>query len=60
MTVEGRTYELSPNTTYAYKDRSWGVRVMTGVAPENSFFFTESSAVPESGLQSPIPPTEAA
>jgi hypothetical protein len=56
VTVEGQSYDLSPATTYAYKDRSWGVRVMTGVAPENSFFFTESSAVPESGLQSPIPP----
>ena len=50
VTVEGKTYTLSPDRSWAYKDRSWGVRTMTGVPREGAFHLNEESARPETGL----------
>lgn len=30
VTVEGKRYEFTPERSFAYKDRSWGIRGMTG------------------------------
>ena len=51
VTVAGKTYHIAKETSYAYKDRSWGVRTMTGIPNEGAFHFNESSAFPEAGLQ---------
>ncbi|WP_328354857.1 hypothetical protein OG976_24440 [Mycobacterium sp. NBC_00419] len=51
VTVEGRTYTLDPERSYAYKDRSWGIRTMTGIPNPNSFWFNDPTAVPETGLR---------
>jgi hypothetical protein len=50
VTVEGKTYQIDKERSYAYKDRSWGVRTMSGVPRENAFHFNEAGAVTESGM----------
>jgi hypothetical protein len=51
VTVEGTTYRIDPDRSYAYKDRSWGIRTMTGIPHPGGFWFNEPSASPESGLR---------
>jgi hypothetical protein len=51
VTVEGRTYELDPARTYAYKDRSWGIRAMTGIPNPGAFWFSDPTGAAESGLR---------
>jgi len=50
VTVKGKTYTIDKERSYAYKDRSWGVRTMSGVPREGNFIFDEPSAIPETGL----------
>jgi hypothetical protein len=52
--VEGRTYTLDPARSYAYKDRSWGIRTMTGIPHPGAFWFSDPAGVPEAGLR-PVP-----
>ncbi len=57
VTLEGRTYRLDPERSYAYKDRSWGIRAMTGVPHPGAFWFSDPTAAAESGLRpSPAQP----
>ena len=49
--VEGRTYQLDPDRTYAYKDRSWGIRAMTGIPNPGAFWFNDPHGLPEVGLR---------
>ncbi|QRY42751.1 hypothetical protein JVX93_19405 [Mycolicibacterium boenickei] len=51
VTVEGKTYRLDPERSYAYKDRSWGIRAMTGVPNPGAFWFSDSTGRPEAGLR---------
>lgn len=55
VTVEGKTYAFTPEHSWAYKDRSWGIRTMTGVPREGSFFFNDDDGVPETGV-APVDP----
>lgn len=50
VTVEGRTFTFSPGRSWGYKDRSWGVRTMTGVPREGSFFFDGPANAVEAGM----------
>jgi hypothetical protein len=49
--VNGRTYSFTPERSWGYKDRSWGVRSMTGIPREGSFWFNEDSAAAETALE---------
>jgi hypothetical protein len=49
--VGERTYTLDPGRSYAYKDRSWGIRTMTGIPSPGSFFFDDPVGLPETGLR---------
>ncbi|MFB1298496.1 hypothetical protein ACAG24_023555 [Mycobacterium sp. pW049] len=51
VTVEGRTYRLDPERSYAYKDRSWGIRAMTGIPLPGAFWFSDPTGTPEAGLR---------
>lgn len=51
VVVDGRTYRLDAERTYAYKDRSWGIRTMTGVPNPGAFWFNEPAGAPEAGLR---------
>ncbi|MCH5675586.1 hypothetical protein [Streptomyces gilvus] len=58
VNIEGRTYVLDPERTYAYKDRSWGIRSMTGIPNPGAFWFNDPVGLPESGLRPAPPRTE--
>lgn len=49
--VCGKTYELDPKQSYAYKDRSWGIRTMTGIPNPGAFWFADAHGAPETGLR---------
>jgi len=55
ITVEGKTYEVKKNSSYAVRDHSWGIRAMAGVPPSGSWWFREGMGLPESGMP-PSPP----
>lgn len=49
--VDGRSYTFTPEKSWAYKDRSWGVRTMTGVPRPGSFHFDRANEFAETGLE---------
>ncbi|MBF4997272.1 hypothetical protein IRT45_08895 [Nocardia sp. BSTN01] len=51
VTVEGKSYRLDPERTYAYKDRSWGIRSMTGIPNTGAFWYNDPKGRPEDGLR---------
>lgn len=50
VTVEGQRFELSPERSFAYKDRSWGVRGMTGAPASWIVRNTEMDVTREAGM----------
>jgi hypothetical protein len=55
VTVKGKTYTITKENSYAYKDRSWGVRSMTGIPREGNPIFNEPEAIPENGIMQVAP-----
>ena len=51
VTVDGRTYTFTPERSWGYKDRSWGIRTMTGVPRPGSFIFNGADEEAETGLE---------
>ncbi|MWA04901.1 hypothetical protein F8568_031940 [Actinomadura sp. LD22] len=56
--IAGRTYVIAPERSNAYKDRSWGIRSMTGVPSPGAFWFNDPAARPEAALRPAPPPGE--
>jgi hypothetical protein len=50
VNVGGKTYSFTPEKSWAYKDRSWGIRTMSGVPREGSFFFDGPPDAAEAGM----------
>lgn len=50
VAVDGTTYHFTPEKSWGYKDRSWGIRTMTGVPREGSFFFDGPPEAAETGM----------
>jgi hypothetical protein len=54
VTVAGEHFEIDPTSCHAYRDRSWGIRMLNGVPQRGSWYFRDAMGEPESGL-APIP-----
>ncbi|MFA4835584.1 MAG: hypothetical protein WC749_05915 [Dehalococcoidia bacterium] len=50
VSFEGKTYHIKKETSYAFRDHTWGVRGYTGVPPAGTWLWRPSQGSPEDGL----------